>query len=76
VNDFFSMMERLQGMFDSNDVEVITHNGRRVRGKIDSLRSTQPFSKPSVKILGADGTITKILFADIREIIDHDEQKG
>lgn len=75
MNDFFSMMEKLQGMFDSNDVEVVTHDGSRVRGRIDNLRSTQPFSKPAVKILSADGTITKILFADIREIVDHDRKE-
>jgi len=74
VNDFFSMMEKLQGMFDSDNVEVITFDGRSVRGKIDNLRSTQPFSKPAVKLLSPDGTITKILFADIKEIIDHEKQ--
>lgn len=73
MNDFFSMIERLQGMFDSDDVEILTLDGRSVRGKIDNLRSTQPFSKPAVKILSSDGTITKILFADIKEIIDHKE---
>jgi len=71
VTDFFSMMEKLQGLFDSNDIEVITIDGRSVRGRIDNLRSTQPFSKPAVKITGADGKITKILFADIKEVIDH-----
>ncbi|MEO6725569.1 MAG: hypothetical protein ABIP14_09730 [Blastocatellia bacterium] len=75
MNDFFSMMEKLQGMFDSNDVEVLTHDGQRARGKIDNLRSTQPFSKPAVKILGLDGTITKILFSDIQEMIDHDKKE-
>jgi hypothetical protein len=50
VTDFFTMMEKLQGMFDSDDVEVITNDGRRVRGRIDNLRSTQPFSRPAVKI--------------------------
>jgi hypothetical protein len=74
VNDFFSMMEKLQGMFDSDNVEVITFDGRSIRGKIDNLRSTQPFSKPAVKLLSPDGTITKILFADIKEIIDHEKQ--
>ena len=69
--DFFTMMERLQGLFDSEDVEVITNDGRSVRGKIDNLRSTQPFSKPAVKILGDDGEITKVLFTDIKEIINH-----
>jgi len=71
VNDFFSMMEKLQGMFDSEDVEIVTNDGRSVRGKIDNLRSTMPFSKPAVKILGTDGKITKILFADIKDMIDH-----
>jgi len=71
VKDFFSMMEKLQGMFDSDDVEVITNDGRSIRGRIDNLRSTQPFSKPAVKITSADGKITKILFADIQDVIDH-----
>lgn len=74
MNDFFSMMEKLQGMFDSNNVEIITLDGRSVRGKIDNLRSTQPFSKPAVKLLSPDGTITKILFGDIKEIIDHEKK--
>ena len=71
VKDFFGMMENLQGMLDSDDVEVVTEDGRSVRGKIDNLRSTQPFSKPAVKIRSADGKITKILFSDIKELIDH-----
>jgi hypothetical protein len=71
VTDFFSMMEKLQGMFDSDDIEVITNDGRRFRGRIDNLRSTQPFSKPAVKITSTDGKKTKILFADIKEVIDH-----
>lgn len=72
--DFFTMMEKLQGMLGSEDVEIVTTDGRRIRGKIDNLRSTQPFSKPAVKILGNDGKITKVLFADIQEMINH--QKG
>lgn len=71
MKDFFSMMEKLQGLFESDDVEIITEDGRNIRGRIDNLRSTQPFSKPAVKVLGPDGQITKILFADIKEIIDH-----
>ena len=71
MSDFFTMMEKLQGMLESEDVEIVTNDGRRVRGRIDNLRSTQPFSKPAVKILGADGKITKILFADIKEMINH-----
>ena len=71
MKDFFGMMENLQGMLDSDDVEVITEDGRSVRGRIDNLRSTQPFSKPAVKIRSADGKITKILFSDIKELVDH-----
>lgn len=71
MNDFFTMMEKLQGMLDSDDVEIIMNDGTSVRGKIDNLRSTQPFSKPAVKILGADGSIKKILFSDIKEMINH-----
>ncbi|MBK6799368.1 MAG: hypothetical protein IPG76_21975 [Acidobacteria bacterium] len=61
ANDFFSMMEKLQSMLDSEDVEILTNDGRSIRGKIDNLRSTQPFSKPAVKILGQDGKVAKIL---------------
>jgi hypothetical protein len=73
VSDFFTMMERLQGMLESDDVEILTHDGKSVRGRIDNLRSTQPFSKPAVKILGSNGKITKILFSEIKEMIDHKE---
>ena len=58
-------------MFDSDDVEIITIDGKSIRGRIDNLRSTQPFSKPAVKIIGVDGTIVKVLFSDIKELIDH-----
>lgn len=73
--DFFGMMEKLQGMLDSTDVEVKTRDGRSFRGKIDNLRSTQPFSKPAVKIRNSEGKITKILFDDITEVIDHVSKK-
>jgi hypothetical protein len=46
------MMEKLQGLFDSPEIEVIKVDGTRIRGRIDNLRSTQPFSKPAVKIIG------------------------
>ncbi len=70
MNDFFTMMEKLQGLYDSPEIEVIKVDGTRIRGRIDNLRSTQPFSKPAVKIIGSDGKITKILFNDIAELID------
>lgn len=70
MNDFFSMMEKLQGLLDKPEIEVVTKAGTRVCGRIDNLRSTQPFSKPAVKIRSADGKITKILFSEILELID------
>jgi hypothetical protein len=71
MSDFFTIMEKLQSMLESDDVEILTLDGKSVRGRIDNLRSTQPFSKPAVKILGQQGKITKVLFSDIKEIIDH-----
>jgi hypothetical protein len=71
MSDFFTIMEKLQEMFDSDDVEIITIDGQSIRGRIDNLRSTQPFSKPAVKIRGQDGKIKKVLFSEIKELIDH-----
>ena len=71
MSDFFTIMETLQEMFDSDDIEIITIDGQSIRGRIDNLRSTQPFSKPAVKILGQDGKIKKVLFSEIKELIDH-----
>lgn len=71
MSDFFSMMERVQELMSSDDVEVITTSDEHYRGQIDNLRSTQPFSKPAVKVRTNDGRIVKILFSDIRELIDH-----
>lgn len=75
MSDFFTMMEKLQGLFDSPEIEVVRKDGTRVRGRIDNLRSTQPFSKPAVKIVGDNGRITKILFSEIRELVDHRPKK-
>lgn len=69
------MMEKIQGMLDSKDVEVRTKTGGSFRGTIDNLRSTQPFSKPAVKIRNSEGKLHKILFDDITEIIDHSTGK-
>jgi hypothetical protein len=75
VDDFFATMEKLQAMFDSDDVEVITNDGQSIRGRIDNLRSTQPFSKPAVKIRSQDGKIRKVLFSEIKELIDHNKSE-
>lgn len=75
MSDFFTMMEKLQDLFDSPEIEVVRKDGTRVRGRIDNLRSTQPFSKPAVKIVADNGRITKILFSEIRELVDHRPKK-
>ncbi|MCI0660958.1 MAG: hypothetical protein L0220_07790 [Acidobacteria bacterium] len=76
MSDFFTTIEKLQSMLESDDVEILTSDGKSVRGRIDNLRSTQPFSKPAVKIIDSQGKITKVLFSQIKEIIDHKIKPG
>lgn len=71
MEDVFSMLERVQALRHSEDVEIITHDGRSLRGRIDNLRSTQPFSKPAIKLRMPDGQVAKILFSEIKELIEH-----
>jgi hypothetical protein len=61
----------LQPLYLKGNVEIVTENGSRVRGTVQSLRTTQALTQPSVKIERADGEIIKIPFVSIVEIIDH-----
>lgn len=61
----------LQPLYRKQNVEIVTDNGSRVRGTVQSLRTTQALTQPSVKIERADGEIVKIPFVSIVEIIDH-----
>jgi hypothetical protein len=61
----------LQPLYLKDNVEIITDNGSRIRGTVQSLKTTQALTKPSVKIERADGEIIKIPFTSIIEIIDH-----
>lgn len=61
----------LQPLYGKDNVEIITTDGRRVRGTVRSMKSTQALTTPSVKMLCADGTIVKIPFPTIAEIKDH-----
>jgi hypothetical protein len=61
----------LQPLYGKDNVEIITTDGRRVRGTVRSMKSTQALTTPSVKILCADGRIVKIPFPTIAEIKDH-----
>jgi hypothetical protein len=61
----------LQPLYGKDNIEIITTDGRRVRGTVRSMKSTQALTTPSVKMLCADGTIVKIPFPTIAEIKDH-----
>jgi hypothetical protein len=61
----------LQPLYGKDNVEIITTDGRRVRGKVRSMKTTQALTTPSVKILCADGQVVKIPFPTIAEIKDH-----
>ena len=61
----------LQPLYGKDNVEIITTDGRRVRGKVQSMKTTQALTTPSVKIQIANGEIVKIPFPTIAEIKDH-----
>ena len=60
----------LQPLYGKPNIEVVTTDGRRVRGIVHSLKTTQALTTPSVKIECADGEIVKIPFPAIAEIRD------
>lgn len=61
----------LQPLYGKDNVEIITTDGQRVRGKVRSMKTTQALTTPSVKILCSNGEIIKIPFPAIAEIKDH-----
>jgi hypothetical protein len=61
----------LQPLYGKGNVEIVTTDGRRVRGTVFSMKTTQALTTPSVKIECADGEIVKIPFPTIAEIRDH-----
>jgi hypothetical protein len=61
----------LQPLYGKDNVEIITIDGRRVRGTVFSLKTTQALTTPSVKMECPDGEIVKIPFPAIAEIKDH-----
>jgi hypothetical protein len=61
----------LQPLYGKSNVEIVTNDGRRVRGTIRSLKTTQALTTPSVKVECANGDIVKIPFPTIAEIKDH-----
>ena len=61
----------LQPLYGKSNVEIITTDGRRVRGIIRNMKTTQALTTPSVKVECANGDIIKIPFPTIAEIKDH-----
>ena len=61
----------LQPLYGKDNVEIITTDGRRIRGTVRSMKTTQALTTPSVKILCADGKVVKIPFPSIAEIKTH-----
>ncbi|HVG38324.1 MAG TPA: hypothetical protein VM870_03490 [Pyrinomonadaceae bacterium] len=61
----------LQPLYGKDNVEIVTVDGSRVRGVVRSMKTTQALTKPSVKIEQAGGTLVKVPFDTIKEIIDH-----
>lgn len=61
----------LSPLYNKDNVEIVTDDGRRVRGRVLSMKMTQALTKPSVKMERADGEVVKVSFDTISEIIDH-----
>ncbi|HSE22679.1 MAG TPA: hypothetical protein VLB68_13515 [Pyrinomonadaceae bacterium] len=61
----------LAPLYGKDNIEIITTDGRRVRGTVHSMKTTQALTTPSVKMQVADGEIVKIPFPNIAEIRDH-----
>ena len=61
----------LQPLYGKDNIEIVTADGKRVRGVVRSMKTTQALTTPSVKIECANGQIVKIRFPDIAEIKDH-----
>jgi hypothetical protein len=66
-------LDALRQLYGKPNIEIVTEDGLRVRGTVLSLKSTQVLTTPRAKIERADGEVVKIRFADIVEIIDHND---
>ncbi len=63
----------LQPLYGKGNIEIITVDGRRVRGTVHSMKTTQALTTPSVKMECANGEIVKIPFPQIAEVRDHNK---
>lgn len=60
----------LQPLYGKDNIEITTRDGRKVRGIVRSMKTTQALTTPSVKMKCANGDIVKIVFPSIVEIRD------
>ena len=63
----------LRPLYGKPNIEILTTDGRRVRGTVHSMKTTQALTTPSLKIECPDGEIVKIPFPTIAEIRDHNQ---
>lgn len=61
----------LRPLYGKSNIEILTIDGRRVRGTVHSMKTTQALTTPSLKMECPDGEIVKIPFPAIAEIRDH-----
>ncbi len=62
----------LQPLYGKGNIEIITVDGRRVRGVVRSMKTTQALTTPSVKMECANGDVVKFEFgASIGIVINH-----
>jgi len=61
----------LRPFYGKGNIEIVMRDGRRVRGVVRSMKTTQALSTPSVKVERADGEIVRVPFTSIVEIINH-----
>ena len=64
----------LRPLYGKGNIEILTLDGRRVRGTVRSMKTTQALTTPSVKMECANGEIIKIPFPTIAEIRDHNQE--
>ena len=64
-------LSALRPLYGKGNIEIVTTDGRRVRGVVKSMKTTQALTTPSVKMECAGGEIIKIPFLSIAEIRDH-----
>jgi hypothetical protein len=61
----------LQPLYGKDNVEIITTDGRRVRGTVRSMKTTQALTTPSVKMEISAGAFGKMPFRTRAEIKEH-----